>query len=86
MSKNALLVRLSGAVLAAAVLGGGLSAPSFAEDRDHHDRRPVRHFHHAPPPAYGYGAPTYVQTPPALVYAPPSYASPFNLGLSFNIR
>jgi hypothetical protein len=83
---NVLSARLLCAAVTVAMLGGGLSMPSQAEDRDHNDRHPVRHYHHAPPPAYGYDAPTYVQTPPPLVYAPPSYASPFNLGLSFNIR
>jgi len=73
------------AAVAVAVLAGSMIAPSFAADRDHHDRRPVRHYHHAPPgPAYGYDVPGYVQAPPPVVYAPPVYATPFSL--NFNIR
>jgi hypothetical protein len=77
------------AALAALLLAGSLSAPSFAADRGRHDRRPARHYHHPPSrPAYGYGygGPGYIQAPPPVVYAPPVYTTPFSLGLNFNIR
>jgi len=78
-------LRLAVAALAVTAIAGGLAAPSVAAPRDR-GRHPVHHGYRRPPPAYGYGVPTYVPAPPPLVYSPPAYASPFSLGLSFNIR
>jgi hypothetical protein len=87
MLRSSVDARRYGLVIVAVVLAGAQVTPSLAADRDHHDRRPARYVHHGPPPpAYGYDAPTYVATPPPMVYAPPAYASPFNLGLSLTIR
>jgi hypothetical protein len=74
--------------VAIAVLGVvALAGTAAADSHDHHDDHYRHVVHHRPPPrpAWGYDAPTYVQTPPPVVYAPPVYQSPFNLGLSLNI-
>jgi hypothetical protein len=70
---------VTAALLLSFALGGIAFSPAAAQDRDRHDdrgrheeRRPVRRPHHPSPPAWGYDAPSYVQAPPPVVYAPPA--------------
>lgn len=87
------MIRAGAGILALAVVLGGLAVPADAGGRDRGDRRDVhRHVVHRPPPppAWGYAAPSYVQAPPPVVYAPPApppvvFPAP-GLSLNFNIR
>jgi hypothetical protein len=81
-------IRASAAALAVTLLIGGMAHPAFAQ----RDRRDERHrvVHRPPPrPAWGYRAPSYVEAPPPVVYAPPAppplVYSPPGISLSVSI-
>jgi len=76
------LTRVAAAALALVLLTGGAAT---ADSRDHHYYHHVRH-HRPPPPAWGYGQPSYVASPPPLVYAPPSGPAVLNFGITLPIR
>lgn len=82
------MIRAGAGVLALTLLLGGLAMPAYAQGRG--DRHPVRrHVVHRPPrPAWGYAAPSYVEAPPPVVYAPPA-PPPLVLpvpGISLNVN
>jgi len=71
---------------AVAALGAG---PARADEHPRHPRPHHRPVHHHPPPppvVMGYDAPTYVASPPPLVYAPPAPPAVISLGINLNLR
>lgn len=79
---------LTVAVLAAAVAMGALAGPARADEHGRHRRPP----HHRPirrpprPVVMGYDAPTYVEAPPPIVYAPPAPPALLSLGINLNLH